>query len=323
MIIGYLFLLLLPLIFVLMIIGTVLGAMLYIAKYRFVAFIVISIVSVPVLKVLTAAEKNPVVTKIVVGLAGLALAGVAAWYLMPAGNVFSVADNAASMEISYKKLGDKDMERTVSYQDKQVIQQAVDSIDDLIYKPVRNSISPSASEPVYYIQLKDDSGNAVGTIAVIGDKYLTVTDKNGKIKKYVPYFYGEDNYIPVTKVVSQLYRAPVRENIEGIWEKFMDDLKRSFSYDDKKITFTMPAEPEVEYKKFSIKIKLVVPYKDRREFKEVLYIKDAEKVPAGQVYQFDMPKEKLMFISIDLSMDGRAKPLEIKNIPAKYKYSAK
>ncbi|MBE6867069.1 MAG: hypothetical protein E7492_08980 [Ruminococcaceae bacterium] len=103
----------------------------------------------------------------------------------------------------------------------------------------------------------------------------------------------------------------------------MDDLKRSFSYDDEKITFTMPAEPEGEYKKFSIKIKLVVPYKDRREFKEVLYIKDAEKVPAGQVYQFDMPKEKLMFISIDLSMDGRAKPLEIKNIPAKYKYSAK
>ena len=85
----------------------------------------------------------------------------------------------------------------------------------------------------------------------------------------------------------------------------------------------MPAEPEGEYKKFSIKIKLVIPYKDRREFIEVLDIRDAEKVPGGQVYQFDMPKEKLMFISIDLSMDGRAKPLEIKNIPAKYKYTAK
>ena len=76
MIIGYLFILLLPLIFVRMIIGTVLGAMLYIAKYRFVAFIVISIVSIPVLKVITAAEKNPVATKIVVGLAGLALAAL-------------------------------------------------------------------------------------------------------------------------------------------------------------------------------------------------------------------------------------------------------
>ena len=62
MIIGYLFILLLPLIFVRMIIGTVLGAMLYIAKYRFVAFIVISIVSIPVLKVITAAERNPVAT---------------------------------------------------------------------------------------------------------------------------------------------------------------------------------------------------------------------------------------------------------------------
>lgn len=325
MIIGYLIILLLPLIFVLMIIGTILGAMLYIAKYRFVAFIVISIVSIPVLKVLTAAEKNPLLTKIVVGLAGLALAGVAAWYLIPAGDIFTIADDAAAMEISCKELGAKEMERTVSYEDSAVIQQAIDSIDGLIYKPVRTGIKGlSASEQAYYMTLKDDSGNTIGTIAVIGDKYLTITGENGKTKTYVPYFYSEDdNHIPVTKVVSQLYQAPVRENIENIWQQFMDELGSSFSYDDEKITFTMPAEPEGEYKKFSIKIKLVVPYKDRREFREVLNIRDAEKVPAGQVYRFDMPAEKLIFISIDLSMDGRAKPMEIWHIPAKYKYSAK
>lgn len=325
MIIGYLFILLLPLIFVRMIIGTVLGAMLYIAKYRFVAFIVISIVSIPVLKVITAAEKNPAATKIVVGLAGLALAGVAAWYLMPAGNIFRIADDAVAMDISCSGMGEAYEKDVVPYEGQEFIQQAVDSIDDMIYKPVRMGIKGlTGKELTYHLKLKDENGNNIGCISVTGDKYVIITDKNGKAKLYTPYFYNkDDNRIKVGRVIEQLYIKPIVENIDDVWKDFVSAIGRSFSYDDEKITFTMPAEPEGEYKEFSININLVVPYNGRRGFIEVLNIRDVEKVPAGQVYQFDMPKEKLMFIKISLSLDNLAKPLEIKNIPAKYKYSAK
>lgn len=324
-ILGYLFVLSIPLMIVMAFIGAALSMIPYMIKYGFIAMIVIAVVGIPLIKVIDAAQENPIITKIIAVAIGLSLAGATAWYWMPAGDIFAFTKDAVAMNIRHSGLSDFDDKQSVLCEDRDVVQQAVDGIADLVYKPARTGIKGIAdNETTYHLEMKDKDGNSIGTISVLGDKYVTITDENGKAKTYVPYFYGKDgNKISVSGVIEQQYLSATGKSVEKIWSDFRTAVYNGFSFDDEKITFTMPAEPEGEYYSFGIKIDLVVSVNGKRGFVNVLEIKETEKVPGGQVYQFDMPKEKLMFIKVNLSTDKRSRPMEIKDIPEKYKYSGK
>ena len=317
-ILGYLFVLSIPLMIVMAFIGAALSMIPYMIKYGLISIAVIAIVGLPAIKIIDAAIENPMITKAIACCIGLALAATGVWFLMPAGDIFAFT-------IRLSGVSTYDDKQAVLCEGRDVVQQAVNSINDVVYKPARTGIKGiDDNETTYHLEMKDKDGNSIGTISILGDKYVTITDENGKTKTYVPYFYGkDDNKISVSGVIEQQYLSATGKSVEKIWSDFRTAVYNGFSFDDEKITFTMPAEPEGEYYSFGIKIELVVSVNGKRGFINVLEIQDAEKVPGGQVYQFDMPKEKLMFIKVNLSTDKRSRPMEIKDIPTKYKYSGK